>query len=250
MSRATVISAVGATALLGGWAGYVWHKHRTAVPRDVFDPSQRIEESTVIPVITPEIDISTAEYVLSRVERMPPQEVTVVLHTNGGGVTACVMIADALRQFPRSTAIVPYMAISGGTLIALNAKTLKMGKNAALSAVDPVIYGQRARHVDKKDKDGMYPLAREYDTAVSGYLRETLRERLRGRPAAEVEQAMKVFMGESAPHAWPIKAPQVQSLGLSVEPASPAWAHFVDGYRRIVPEQRSPEMLVRRIFGR
>lgn len=247
MSRATVISALGATALLGGWAGYVWRKHRAAL-RVPFDPGQRIEDSTVIPLITPEIDLSTAEYVLSRVERMPPDEVTIVLHTSGGGVTACVMIADALRQFARSTAIVPYMAISGGTLIALNARTLKMGRNAVLSAVDPVIYGQRARHVDEKDKDGVYPLAQEYGTAVSGYLRETLRDRLGNAPGA-VDQAMKLFMGESAPHSWPIKAPQVKSLGLGVEPAAAEWAHFVDGYRQLRPEQ-SPDIIVRRVVGR
>jgi ClpP class serine protease len=248
VSRATVISALGATALLGGWAGYVWHRQRAVAPRAPFDRAQRIEDSTVIPLITPEIDISTAEYVLSRVERMPADEVTVVLHTNGGGVTACVMIADALRQFPRSTAIVPYMAISGGTLIALNAKTLKMGRNAALSAVDPVIYGQRARHIEKKDKDGVYPLAQEYDTAVSGYLRDTLRDRLGNAPSA-VDQAMKLFMGESAPHSWPIKAPQVKSLGLAVEAAAPEWAHFVDGYRQFMPEPSS-DIIVRRIVGR
>jgi ClpP class serine protease len=36
------------------------------------------------------------------------------------------------------------MALSGGTLIALGAREIAIGRNAALSAVDPVLFGRRA----------------------------------------------------------------------------------------------------------
>ncbi|MCY1065143.1 hypothetical protein OV090_10245 [Nannocystis sp. RBIL2] len=84
------------------------------------------------------IDLRIADYLLARLERIRGDEVTVVLPTPGGYATSSVMIANALGRFPRSTAVVPYMALSGGPLIALGAREIAIGRCAALSAVDPV----------------------------------------------------------------------------------------------------------------
>lgn len=229
MKTTTIFTAaLGASALLGvNWA----------MNRRQADAALR-ESSTVIPIITPVIEIDTAEYVLSRMEHMPLDDVTVVLHTEGGCVTACVMIADALRKFTRSCAVVPYMALSGGTLIALNAKSLKIGRNAALSAVDPQIFGQRARHIPEENEDGFYPLAQEYDNAVSAFLRTTLRARLGNADREVLGRAMEVFMGMKVPHAWPIKLPEIRRLGLPAEMADSTWARYVDTYRHAVPPRR------------
>lgn len=227
MNRTALVGAALGASLLGvGWA---LRRQQTGG-----DNWERIENSSVIPIITPVIEIPTAEYVLSRMEHMPLDEVTLVLHTEGGCVTSCVMIADALRKFARSTAVVPYMAISGGTLIALNAKTLSMGRNAALSAVDPQIFGQRARHIPEDDEDGFYPLAQEYDSAVSRFLRETLQQRLGRSDPGTLDRAMAVFMGEGTPHAWPIKAADLLRLGLQVDPSGSDWARFVDSYKEAI----------------
>jgi hypothetical protein len=111
MNRTTLVSAlVTGSALVG--AGYFLSRR----------PRPRALASNIIPIITPVIDLRVAEDVLEAMERIPGDEVTVVLHTLGGCVTSCVLIANALRQFPQSTAVVPYMATSGGTLIALNAR--------------------------------------------------------------------------------------------------------------------------------
>ena len=231
MNRSLVAAALGATAFAG--AALAWRKGQ----RD--ELWRRIEASTVIPIIAPVIEIPTAEYVLSRMEHMPLDDVTLVLHTEGGCVTSCVMIADALRKFTRSTAIVPYMAISGGTLIALNAKKLAMGRNAVLSAVDPQIFGQRARHIPEEDEDGLHPLAQEYDSAVNDYLRDTLRDRLGVADRGALGRAMDVFMGMKAPHAWPIKFAEIRELGLPVGLAEPTWARLVDTYRNARELRRS-----------
>jgi hypothetical protein len=112
-------------------------------------------------------------------EHLPDDRVTIVLHTLGGCVTACVLIANALQQFKDSTAIVPYMAISGGTLIALSATRLEMGGRASLSAVDPQIMGQRVKHLaESKDKPSIAALAREYDVSMRKYVRTRLGEHL------------------------------------------------------------------------
>lgn len=162
-------------------------------------------------------------------ERLPGDRVTLVLHTLGGCVTACVMIANALRQFPESTAVVPYMAISGGTLIALSAKRMEMGVRASLSAVDPQIMGQRVKHLAQGDEQpAIAALAREYDMSMQRYVRARLAELL---PADRVPAAMELFMGEHAPHEWPIQRPEVESLGIPVVAAASRWADLVDDLR-------------------
>lgn len=232
MNRAITTSAIGASVLLAA-TGIAWWVRRGA-------PAPLLP-STVIPVVSPIITVDVAEEVLSHMEHLLPDEVTLVLHTDGGEVTACVLIADALRKFRHSTAIVPYMALSGGTLIALNATRLQLGKNAALSAVDPVIAGQRARHIPKNDEKNaspLHPLAQEYDSAVRDYLGESLRARLgAGASPAALERAMSVFMGLKAPHSWPIHAGQLHGLGIPVEPADGQWSRVVDELRRARPRQ-------------
>ena len=183
----------------------------------------------IIPIVTPYIDIETAEGVLAAMERLPDDRVTIVLHTLGGCVTACVMIANALRQFRESTAVVPYMAISGGTLIALSARRLEMGGRASLSAVDPQIMGQRVKHLaDSKDQPSVAALAREYDLSMRRYVQNRLSEFL---PKDRLGPALGLFMGDHAPHEWPIQRPEVEALGIPVALAASNWAEFVDAHR-------------------
>ena len=69
-------------------------------------------------------------------------------------------------------------------------------------------------------------------TAVEGYLRQTLLDRLAAAPPGSLDRAMSMFMGEAAPHAWPIHAAELEALGIPVENAEPAWSALVDGERR------------------
>ncbi len=189
--------------------------------------------STVIPIITPIIDFRVAEMVLEAMEHIPGDDVTMLLHTQGGCVMSCVMIANGLRKFASSTAVVPYMAISGGTLIALNARRLEMGRNASLSAVDPIVAGVRVKHMPEDSKDTAVLRAREYQRAIEDYLETTLAARQGpSPPLGLVDKAMERFMGDHGPHEWPISIAEVGQLGIPVESASSRWANLVDDYRR------------------
>ena len=189
--------------------------------------------SKVIPIITPVIDMGIAEDVLEAMAQLDGDEVTLVLHTSGGCVASCVLIANALREFRASKAIVPYMAMSGGTLIALNADLLEMGASASLSAVDPVIGGIRARHLKADDKDpSLKALASEYEKAIGTYLKETIKARLEYADENTIGRAYDVFIGEHAPHEWPIRRPEVVALGFPVGPAKRSWGMMVDAYRK------------------
>ena len=214
-----IFGAALATAAVAGAAYVLTRRERLSVGGD---PS-------VIPIFTPMIDLYTVDEVLARMEKIRGDEVTLVLHTPGGCVASCVMIADALAQFRRSTAIVPYLALSGGTLIALAADRIAMGRRAALSAVDPVVHGQRARHIEAGDDAGRHAMAQEYYHAVHRQLRSMLARHLGS--GTNLERALSVFMGLDAPHEWPIYTLQLAAIGVKVVNDDAVWSDYVDSHR-------------------
>ena len=223
-NRAILISSLltGAAAATGM---YLFSRAK-AEPRRLPVPTPG---RNVVPILSPVIYPRDAGAVLSRLERLPEHEpLTLVLHTLGGCAVSSVMIADAVRHFDDVTAVVPYMALSGGTIIALGARRIELGKNAALSAVDPMIGGVRARHIPD-DPPGLRATASEYEQAIRRHVRESLQARLPS--VAAVDRALEVFMGLHAPHEWPIRRHQVEALGLPVSPATRVWSDMVDGYR-------------------
>src|SRR5262249_20011610 len=66
-----------------------------------------------------------------------------VLHTPGGDIAATESLVDYLRQkFGTNTrAIVPQLALSAGTMIALSCWELVMGRHSSLGPVDPQMSG-------------------------------------------------------------------------------------------------------------
>jgi ClpP class serine protease len=224
MKRTAIITtAVAGAAFVG--ATYLLRRQQ--------GPHAIERHATVIPIITPVIDFRVAEMVLEAMEHLPGEELTLVLHTQGGCVLSCVMIANGLRRFAASTAVVPYMAISGGTLIALNATRLEMGRNAALSAVDPIVSGVRVKYMPEASQDTEVLSARDYARSIEDYLRTTLTARQgSSAPLAVVNRAMSRLMGDHTPHEWPITMAEVAQLGIPVEAAPSHWAALVDEYRK------------------
>lgn len=93
------------------------------------------------------------EAVASIRQANPRAKVVVVLHTLGGYARPAHMIAQALkhhiakskghynpRREPRVVAYIPYVAMSGGTMIALAADKVSMDQTASLGPID-TIYG-------------------------------------------------------------------------------------------------------------
>lgn len=198
-------------------------------PRVLPRAEPRHSDPSVLSIITPVIGPWTAEDVLAQIERAPKGPTTLVLHTYGGAVGACVLIADAVRRLPRCTAVVPYLAHSGGTLIALSASAIAMGANASLSAVDPIVRGNRVKHIPNDSKHAkLRARAHEYETAIHRYVRGLLDRHL---DEHEVARALPVFMGQHAPHEWPVRRDEARALGLPVIAADKSWSTYVDGLR-------------------
>lgn len=72
-----------------------------------------------------------------------------VLHTPGGSMAATESLVDYLRSmFGRDIrAIVPQLAMSAGTMIALACKNIVMGKHSSLGPIDPQIGGVAAHGI-------------------------------------------------------------------------------------------------------
>ncbi|KCZ73040.1 ClpP class periplasmic serine protease [Candidatus Methanoperedens nitroreducens] len=89
------------------------------------------------------ISIEDTEHVLMRIRQTPgDKDVDLILHTPGGLVLAAEMIAMAVKNHPaKVSVIVPFYAMSGGTLIALAADEIIMEKDSVLGPVDPQLGG-------------------------------------------------------------------------------------------------------------
>lgn len=72
-----------------------------------------------------------------------------ILHTPGGDVAATESLVGYLRlMFDGDIrVIVPHMAMSAGTMIALSAKTVVMGKHSSIGPIDPQVGGVAAHAI-------------------------------------------------------------------------------------------------------
>lgn len=77
---------------------------------------------------------------MRRLESAKNVEVILILHTLGGYSLPSIMLADALRKYRsrggRVTAFVPYVALSGGTILALASDDVWMSDVARLGPID------------------------------------------------------------------------------------------------------------------
>jgi len=97
----------------------------------------------------PEIGIEDTETILQKMRQVPPDTpVDFIIHTPGGYALAAQMMAMAIKFHPsKVTVMVPFYAMSGGSLMSLAAGEIRMEKYSVLGPVDPQI----------PTPDGMYP---------------------------------------------------------------------------------------------
>ncbi len=96
-----------------------------------------------------EIGIEDTEKVLMQMQRISPDKpVDLIIHTPGGYALAAQMMAMAIKFHPaKVTVMVPFYAMSGGSLMSLAASEIRMEKYSVLGPVDPQI----------PTADGMFP---------------------------------------------------------------------------------------------
>lgn len=89
----------------------------------------------------PEVGIEDTEKVLQELRHTPPDKpVDLILHTPGGYALAGEMMAMAIKFHPgKVTVMVPFYAMSAGSLMSLAADEIRLEKYSVLGPVDPQI---------------------------------------------------------------------------------------------------------------
>ena len=167
----------------------------------------------------------TSEHVESVTSRLSEfaGPVGLLIHTSGGYFQPVMQIAKAVKRHGNVTAIVPFYALSGGTLIALAAKSVQLWPHASLGPVDPqigpfsagaleaILLAKSPENID----DYTLGLAHEARKALSETKR--LLKSLIGDNAA----AMQRLVSGGLPHSYPISFEEAQGLGLPVQRIQP-----------------------------
>jgi hypothetical protein len=167
----------------------------------------------------------TSEHVESVTSRLSEfaGPVGLLIHTSGGYFQPVMQIAKAVQRHGNVTAIVPYYALSGGTLIALAAKSVQLWPHASLGPVDPqvgpfsagaleaILLAKSPENID----DYTLGLAHEGRKALSETKR--LLKSLIGDNAA----AMQRLVSGGLPHSYPISFEEAKGLGLPVQRIQP-----------------------------
>lgn len=98
----------------------------------------------------------------------PTKRISLLLHTNGGNTAAAWRLVNLIKTFcDEFEVIIPYKAMSAGTLISLGAQTIVMTKQAALGPIDPSLVHPLGPQVPQGNQMARLPVSVE---AVRGYL--------------------------------------------------------------------------------
>lgn len=177
------------------------------------------------------ITVEDSEFVLAQITHTPPDRpIDLILHTPGGLALASEMIAIAIKHHPAPVSvIVPFYAMSGGTLIALAADEIRMAPYSVLGPVDPQVFGVPAavllRVLGSMPRGSVSAelmvkaeVARLAVQNVQGFIHRLLEER---QPPAAAAAAADFLASGYISHDTPITLDVLATLGLNVQAGIP-----------------------------
>ena len=178
------------------------------------------------------ITIEDSEALVAQIRRTPrDRPIDLILHTPGGIALAAEMIAMAVKKHEgKVTAIVPFYAMSGGSLIALAADEILMEKESILGPVDPQIQGFPARSLitllSRKPietiSDQMVVLSEIAQKSVD-QVKEFVKWLLEDKLDNKEREAIAIFLtGGYISHDTPIVLDVAKELGLPAKEGIPA----------------------------
>ena len=177
------------------------------------------------------IDMDDSEDITRAIhETDPATPIDVVLHTPGGLVLAALQIARALDRHPaKVTVLVPHLAMSGGTLIAMAANEIVISPHAVLGPIDPQVGSFPAASLMKVVADKpiaeiddqtliLADVGRKATAQVRRAAQELLERPLGADRAAEVAEKMTSGIWT---HDYAITPEEAKSLGLPISTEMP-----------------------------
>jgi len=176
---------------------------------------------------TAHLTIEDSEHVLAQIRSTPPdQPIDLIIHTPGGLALAAEMIATAVKLHQaKVTVIVPFYAMSGGTLIALAADEIIMEPYSVLGPVDPQIGGWPSgaliHLIQKKPpesvSDQMWIMAEVAGLSLASVQRFSMWLLDDKLPQQAATKTAEFLSGGYLSHDTPIMFEAARSLGLPVK---------------------------------
>jgi ClpP class serine protease len=175
-----------------------------------------------------EIDFSSAVEVLYQIKQAKEhQAIEIILHTLGGYTLAAELVAAALKNHKGPTrAHVPYIAMSGGTMIALATQEVVLGKNAALGPIDTQYFGPFSGEsfstlLSEKSRDAItdaallraYEVAK-YQRSANARACEILNEAHKKKDGNVQCRVVNELMAANRPHGTRIDHKTAEQLGI------------------------------------
>jgi hypothetical protein len=98
----------------------------------------------------------------------PTKRISLLLHTNGGNTAAAWRLVNLIKTFcDEFEVLIPYKAMSAGTLISLGAQRIVMTKQAALGPIDPSLVHPLGPQIANGNQLARIPVSVE---AVRGFI--------------------------------------------------------------------------------
>lgn len=200
------------------------------------------------------ISIEDAEQVNRAIQMTDPETpLDIVVHTPGGLMLAALQIARAIQQHPaKVTVVVPHLAMSGGTLLALAADEILMGPQAVLGPVDPQIGQYPAASIlsvaqakPPSEMDDTTLILADVALKARAQARASVASLLVNRLGRErADELADVLTSGRWTHDQPITAEDAQAMGLAVSTDIPdEFMQLAALYAQPIRRQTSVEYL-------
>lgn len=177
------------------------------------------------------LKIYDAHKLLSDLETIPKEKnITIIIHSPGGELLAGIQIAKALKEWKGEVrAVVPYFAMSAGTLISLAADKIITRTTATFGPIDPQIPmpGDRSRYISavsvieaSKNKNNLSLNERSMiidSKKALSYMERFLDETvLTSYPESKRKSIVRSLLYSDRNHDFPFFSKELESLGLDI----------------------------------
>ena len=172
-----------------------------------------------------------ASYLCEKIRRSKTSPLLLILHTLGGYSFPSEMIANAIKKHPgKKDAYVPYVAMSGGTVISLATDKIHMGKDAFLGPIDTQYKGYPAVAFDQLKKE-KHPDAISDEVLLTSYMVDQHKLSALQRAMSVLNEKHQVkgdkefvvreLMDKGRHHAEPISAKEAERIKINVDTIVP-----------------------------
>lgn len=179
------------------------------------------------------LEVYDAHRLLKELKNVPQDKnLVIIVHSPGGELLAAIQIAKTLKQWKGKVyAVVPYYAMSAGTLISLASDEIIAGKTATFGPIDPqiplpenekylvsavtVLESYKQIPFEKLDMKNriLYITSKKAVTETEKFLRNVVLDNF---PDEVKENIIRTLLYTSKTHDFPVFADDLKKLGLKV----------------------------------